>query len=143
MSRTIPNSDIPLGPTAVRLVLITVATAVALAAIGYFPIRAQAGPRGLVGLELGLGAALVAALAGLIPPLLGLRLGPRERTNAMLAGMALRFVLMLGLLLAAMFTGWADRLVVALSAVVAYLVLLVVDTAGLSWLSKRMTRSVP
>ena len=141
MNRTTPNNEPHAGAAALRLVAMTLGSALALGAIGYYPTLAQVGPRGLTGLWLGLGTALVAGLAGLVPSLLSLSLGPRERMNAMLTGMALRFLLMLGLLLAVVLSGWADRVTLAIWAVIGYVVLLAVDTAGLAWLSKRAVRN--
>ena len=135
-----PSRELHFGH-AIRLVLVTVGTTLALAVIGYFPTQSLAGPRGSAGLALGLGIALAASLAGLWPPLRSLRRGPHERTNALLGGMALRFVLMLALLLAAIFSNWADRLTLAIWAVIGYLVLLVVDTAGLARLNRSAVRS--
>jgi hypothetical protein len=119
-----------------RAALLTAGAAALLLLIGYFPTRALAGPDGPTAMALGIGTALLAALAGLLPPMLTLRLGTRERTGGALAGMAVRFVLMLGLLLAAMLSGAAQKLPLALWAAIGYIVFLAVDVAALIRLGK-------
>ncbi len=143
MSDVSSNDGVRPGVAFARLAALAVGITVALAAFGYWPTRTSAGPGGPAGMLLGLGTALVAALAGLVPALIALNYGPRERLNGMLAGMAVRFILMLGMLLAVLLGGWADRVVTALWAVVGYVVLLVVDTVGLSRLNKRLARACP
>ena len=78
---------------------------------------------------------------GLVPPLLTLRQGSRERLNGVLTGMAIRFMLTLALLLAALLSGRLPKLVLALWVAIGYLVLLAVDTAGVIWLLKRAERA--
>jgi hypothetical protein len=143
MSNVSSNDGVRPGIAFARLAALAVGITGLLAALGYWPTRTNAGPGGPLGMLLGLGAALVAALAGLVPALLALKHGPRERLNGLLAGMAVRFVLMLGMLLAVLLSGWADRVVTALWAVVGYVVLLAVDTVGLSRLNQRLARACP
>lgn len=105
--------------------------------IGYVPTRALGGPAAVGAMGLGVAIALGASLAGLVPAVLTLRLAPRERVGGTLAAMVLRFVLVLGLLLAGVLSGVAPRLPLAVWTVLAYLVLLAVDTVGMAWLSRR------
>jgi hypothetical protein len=126
-----------------RLALLSILTAVTLAAAGYFPTMTLAERGGIRGMYLGLGAALTAALAGLVPPLLAAGASPHGRLSGMLASMALRLLVMLGLLLMFLLSGWADKVVLAIWAVVGYIVLLTVDTVGLWWLTRRDSRISP
>ena len=129
------------APVFVRLALLSGATASVAAAIGYFPTRALAGAGGVWAMGVGVAIALLAAVAGLVPPLLAMRLPARQRLNGMLAGMLIRFVLLLALLLAALFSGLLDKAALALWAAIGYIILLAVDTAGLVWLNKRVART--
>lgn len=135
------TADFRPGAAFTRLALLSLVATVVVAAIGYLPTRAMAGPGGVHAMAAGVGIALLAALAGLVPPLLSIRHGPRERLNGLLAGMAVRFVLLLALLLATMLSGLLDRVPLALWAAIGYIILLAVDTAGLAWLTKRMSRT--
>ncbi len=130
------------GAALARLALLAVGVAVVLAGLGWLPTRAIAGDAALPAMGLGIGLALLATLAGLVPPVLATRSGPRERTTAALAGMGLRFALMLALLGAALLAGVQPRAVLAIWAALGYLVLLAVDTAGLVWLLRDSTRKL-
>jgi hypothetical protein len=125
----------------VRLALLSATVAVVVAAVGYIPTRALAGPGGIRAMGVGVGIALLAALAGLVPPLLALRHGPRERLNGLLAGMAIRFILLLALLLATVLSGLLDKVPLALWAAIGYIILLAVDTAGVARLTRRVART--
>ena len=129
------------GRILARLGSISVAVAAAALAIGYWPTRALAGPTGIGAMFVGVGVALVSALAGLIPPLLMLRHGPRERLSGMLTGMLIRFVLTLSLLLAGLLSGRLAQVPLAVWVVAGYLALLAVDTAGLAWVMRRSART--
>lgn len=137
------TSDLSLPPASayLRLALISAAAAVAAVLVGYLPTQRLAGPDGVGAMLLGVGIALLAALAGLVPPLLALRHGPRERLNGVLTGMAIRFMLTLALLLAALLSGRLPKMALALWVAIGYLVLLAVDTAGVLWLMKRAERA--
>ena len=126
-----------------RLATLSVAAIAGATAIAYFPVRTLAGPAGPAALCLGAGIALVAALAGLVPPALTLRLEARQRLQGLLAGMALRFVLACGLLLAALLSRVAPPVTLALATGVGYIVLLAVDTVGVAWLMRRDVRKSP
>jgi len=121
----------------------TVGVAVALLALGYLPTWTVCGPDGLVGLGAGVGIALLAALAGLVPSIAALRRPPPERLTGMLMGMAIRFVLTIGLLLAALFSGLHAKAALVLWAGIGYVVLVGTDTAGIVWLTKRCARTSP
>ena len=124
-----------------RLALASVAAIVAAAAVGYVPIRALVGEEGVGAMCIGAAIALIAALAGLVPPLLTLRLEARVHMQGMLAGMAVRFLLAVALLLAALLGGLGHKATLAFSTAIGYIVLLAVDTLGLAWLMKRNARS--
>lgn len=90
---------------------------------------------------LGVAIALLAALAGLVPSVLMLGRGGQRQMNGMMMGMALRFIITLVLLLAALLSGWLPKLALALWVAIGYMVLLTVDTVGVMWLSKRCARA--
>jgi len=85
----------------------------------------------------GVGIALVAALAGLAPPIIWAAGSPRAPVTGVLIGMGLRFVLPLGLTLAALLSRMLPPVGLAVWVVIAYLVLMTIDTIGLV----RLTRS--
>jgi hypothetical protein len=135
------SSDIGPAGAFFRLVLCSVGTVIAALALGAWPTYALAGTAGIAGLLWGLGLALLSALIGLVPPLLVLRAAPPKRLRGMLMGTLLRFVVMLALLLGSLLTGVAHRVALAVWATIGYILLLAVDTAGVVWFTKRLTRT--
>lgn len=133
-------SDIRPAAAFLRLALLSIAAMLSVAAIGYLPTKALAGGAGLVSMCLGLGIALVGTLAGLVPPLLTAGLAPPHRQSGILGGMAVRFLLTIALLTAALLSGLWAQLPLAIWAAIGYIVLLCVDVAGLLWLNRRRTR---
>ncbi len=65
----------------------------------------------------------------------------QRRAHAALAGMAVRFLVMVALLGAGLLSGIEPRAVLGIWAALGYLALLAVDTAGLVWLNRRMART--
>jgi hypothetical protein len=130
----------PLG-TLVRIALLSVATAVGAAAIGYFPTQAASGTPGLAAMAVGLAIAWCGLLAGLVPWILALHSGPRQQLGGMLAGMAVRFLLTLALLLAALLSCFWPRLPLAVWTGIGYILLLAVETAALARYAKRAART--
>lgn len=122
------------------LALLSVATAAVVLAVGYWPTRVVAGSEGVLAMGWGVGMALVASLTGLVPPLVARRRGPQGRALGLLAGTAARFAVMLVLLLIALLGHGAAKLPLALWAVLAYLLLLAVDTIGVALVSRRAQR---
>lgn len=133
----IKTPDITPWGALLRLGGTLIVAALVSGAIGAWPTCALAGNAGLVGMTVGLCIALVAALGGVLPIIVALPLDPPRRLTAQLAGMALRFVLALGLLIAAILTGYTAKLPLALWTAIGYIVLLAVDTVGLTWLLRR------
>jgi len=130
----------PLG-TFFRLALLSVAVAAGVVVLGYLPTQALASRGAVAMMGLGVGLALVATLAGLVPVVLTVRLGPRQRTQGMLAGMALRFILVLALLLLSLLSKLDDKVVLALWTAVGYIVLLAADTFAVARLARRGART--
>lgn len=124
-----------------RLAALSLAAAVACLVIGYFPTRALGGGPAISAMGLGVGIALIAALAGLIPTIISLRASPRAQVSGTLLGMALRFALTLALLLAGLLGGTTARVPLAIWVVIGYLLLVTIDTAGLVWLNKLRART--
>ena len=124
------------------LALLSLAGSAAVVALGYWPTRALAGYAGVGAMCVGVGLALLAALAGLVPALLTFGRDPRWRLGGLLTGMAIRFILTLGLLITALLSGWLPKVPLALWAVIGYLVLLIIDTVGIARLSSRCARTL-
>lgn len=140
---TAKNGEIRVGAAFARVAAWSVLAVVAGGLVGYYPTTVLAGPEGVKAMLVGLSIALVAAICGLVPPILALPQGPPQRMQGLLAGMLLRFVLALVLLLAGLLAGFVARLPLALWAAIGYIVLLAVDTAALAGLNKRCTRKAP
>jgi hypothetical protein len=124
-----------------RLAALSLAGAVGALAIGYLPTRAIGGEPALTGMLLGMGIALLAALAGLIPPIMSVPRGPRAQVSGTFIGMGVRFILTLALLLAGVLSGLPGRVPLAIWVVIGYLLLVMIDTAGLVWLNKFSART--
>jgi len=135
------NSEMKPGAAYLRLALISAAVTFVLLAVGWLPTRAMAGHAGLVAMVAGLAIALVATLGGLVPTALLAGSTPGNRLKATLTGILIRFVLMLGLLLATLLTGIFSKWALAVWAVIGYIMLLIVDTAGAVWLNQRNVRT--
>ena len=112
------------------LVLLSIIAAVVIMAVGYFPTQAWAGSKGIAAMSLGVGIALLAALAGLVPSVLMIGQGGPRQMNGMLMGMALRFIITLVLLLAALLSGYLPKLALAVWVAIGYVVLL---ASGYYW----------
>jgi len=84
----------------------------------------------------GLSIALAAALAGGIPVVQSLQRPGRERLNAIMVGMALRFVLALGLTVAGVFSGLLAARPLVVWVAIGYVALLGVET----WVLVGLTR---
>ena len=78
-----------------RLAAISGLCAACLAVAGYFPTRAMAGDHSLVGMAVGIGVSLFAALIGAIPICMAASQSPTQGPTAVLAGTAVRFILVL------------------------------------------------
>jgi hypothetical protein len=129
------------GGAYLRLAGLSVAMLAVALAVGFWPTRALAGPTGVAAMVFGGAIALLSALVGLVPAVLTLRSDPRDFHNAALMGMGLRFVLTIGLTVAAVLSGLLARRPLIVWIVIGYLVLLAVDTAGMVWLAKRSGRT--
>jgi hypothetical protein len=113
------------------------AGALAVAALlGAFPTFRVAGPAGLTAMGLGCGIALLAAIAGVIPPLM-IYSEPTRRPVGLLLGTAFRSLVLLVLLLAAIFSGLVPTVPLVVWAGIAYAILLIVDTTALVRFEKR------
>jgi hypothetical protein len=105
-----------------------VATALALALLGYFPTVRLAGSQALTGMLVGIGVSLLAGLLGAVPVGLTAVRAPQKVPQAVLLSTALRLVVVLALAASAILSGWFDRIVVGVWAGVSYLAVLAVDT---------------
>jgi len=137
------DADIRLGEASARLILMSFATAVVLAVAGYWPTRALVGPGGAGAMLLGIGLALLATLAGLLPVLWSLRLPPSKRAGGLLTGMAVRFVLVLGLLLTVLLSCVEQKLALAVWTVIGHVALVVVDMFGILRYAGTARRCIP
>lgn len=130
------------GKLLVRTAALSLVAAVMIAVLGYYPTRTLAGGGGVTAMLVGLAIALAAALVGLVPPLLTCRRPPAQRVSGTLGGMALRFVVALGLLLSLLFLTELNRAALGIWTVIGYMLLLVVDTIVLVRLSERAQRAL-
>lgn len=127
--------NLPPGSAYFRLAGLGAGVALAVAAVGYVPAERLAGAGAGVAWAGGVGLALLATCAGLVPPVLSLRLPAAQRVSGTFAGMLVRFVVLLALLLATLLSGLPQRAPLALGAALGYVVLLAVETAALVRLS--------
>ncbi|MEW6250191.1 MAG: hypothetical protein AB1716_06060 [Planctomycetota bacterium] len=116
--------------------------AILLGALGYMPTMLQAGGAGLGGMLGGISIALVGSWAGSLPTALYLVRPPRQHPTGILAGLAVRFVVTIGLALGAWLTGiWPERPLLIWVGI-AQFVLLAVDVLGLTALLKRAAKGM-
>ncbi|MEE9297094.1 MAG: hypothetical protein V3W34_19305 [Phycisphaerae bacterium] len=111
-----------------RLLAVSVACCVGLIGVGYLPTVHIAGAGAVTGMLLGVSVSLAASALGAIPVCLALGQGRDNAANAILAGMCLRFLVVLILVASLAFSGLVDRVVLVVWVAVSYLVLLLVDT---------------
>jgi hypothetical protein len=136
----------PTGPSPgrlfVRLALLSAGVALATALLGWWP-AAQLGAEVRAGWAwvLGVGLALVAALAGLAPVALTSAAPARARLNGVLGGMLVRMVVLLGLLLPALLLQIMPRVPLAIGAAIGYIFLLAADTVAVVRLQNTSNRS--
>jgi hypothetical protein len=123
-----------------RVALMSTAAAVALAAIGYWPTVAQAGTAGVNAMLVGLAICLVGGWVGALPTVAYLSHPPREHPTGILAGLAVRFGVTLGLTIAAVLTRAFSDVPLLLWVGVGQLVILGVDVFSLTGLLRRAAR---
>ncbi len=111
-----------------RLVAVSVVTAIGIAVLGYYPTIEIAGRQALSSMLAGIGASLAAGLIGAVPVGLVVTKDPKQAPQAILLATALRFTVVLALALVVIFCGRFDRTVAAMWIGISYLVMLAVDT---------------
>lgn len=112
-----------------RFLAWAVAVAVLAAALSWVPTRHLAGEEGVPALLVGCALALLASAVGGVAVARSRRAPtPAARVPAMMAAMALRFVILLALGAMVALSGWFARTPLLLGAAISYLALLVVDT---------------
>jgi uncharacterized membrane protein len=139
----VPSPGIGPAGAWVRLAGLSLGLALVLALVGYVPTRAWAGAAGLVGMSAGIIVALVAALAGLVPPLLALREAPARRVGAMFRGIAVRFAVVILLTGAALLSGQFERRSLLVWMLIAYVALMILDSVVLARLAARSAKAEP
>ncbi len=112
----------------VTLIGISIACAIAMAAIGHYPTARMTGPEGVRGMFFGVSASLLASLLGAIPVCLVAVRAPDKVPLAILAGTALRFVIILMIVVPVTLSGWVDRVAFVSWVAISYLLLLLADT---------------
>jgi len=125
--------------TFARMAGLALATAIVLAAVGYGPTVALAGPTGVRGMFIGIGAALLGAWIGSLIPVLFISTDPRVFLNGILLGLAARFGISLGaaLLLRALDVAPASPLLLWVG--IGQVALLATDTVTLLRLVRNLT----
>ena len=139
MAQPTPASLRP-APAFLRIALVSTAAAAALALIGYWPTKAQAGAPGVNAMLVGIGISLLGGWAGSLPTVAYLPRKPREHANGILLGLAARFAVTLGLAVAAWLTGVFPKAPLLLWVGIGQLVILAVDVPGLVALLKRAAK---
>ena len=109
----------------------------ALIAVGYWPTEAQAGAAGVRAMFVGVGIALAGSWAGSAPSIAYLNRPPQQHPIGILAGLAVRFGVTIGLSLAAWLADILPQTPLLLWIGIAQFVLLGVDVLGLIGLLKR------
>lgn len=117
---------------------IGLATAMVVAAIGYFPIVRFRGRDGAVALAVGCCVSWIAGCIGALPTASALSSRPKQVTTAILASTMVRFITALVLVVPLVLSGWFDKTVLVFFVAVSYLMMLLVDTL----LAVRMIRRV-
>ena len=114
------------------------ATALFVAAVGYFPMLRLRGGAGAAALAVGCCVSWIAGCIGSLPTASALSSRPKQVTTAVLASTMVRFMTALVLVVPLVLSGWFDKTVLVLIVAVSYLMMLMVDTM----LAVRMIRRV-
>lgn len=125
----------------VLLASMALVTSAVLAVAGYFPAKNVAGSEGAVSMLAGIGASLIATLAGAIPIAMGVTGGSQNSGMAILAATTVRFLVMLALVVVLVLGGWFDKTVLVVAAAASYLLLLLADTTVTVQLMKRYSET--
>lgn len=104
------------------------ATALAVAAIGYFPTVRIRGDEGAAALAAGCAVSWIASCIGALPTAAALAARPKQAGTAVLTSTMVRFVTALVLVVPLVLSGWFDKTVLVLFVAVSYLMMLMVDT---------------
>ncbi len=123
-----------------RVLLLCLLIGLIAVTIGYAPTRNAAGQAGVVAMLVGVGIALLGALAGLTPAILAMSHDGPARLLGALQGMALRMLVTLALGGAAAASGVFVVKPLLIWIGLAYLLFLTVDTIVLARLSNRRRR---
>jgi hypothetical protein len=107
---------------------IGLATALSVAAIGYYPTERHAGGGGAAAMLVGCGVSWIASCIGALPTAAALSSRPKQAATAVLASTMVRFVTAIVLVVPLALSGWFDRTVLVLFVAVSYLMMLLVDT---------------
>ncbi len=107
---------------------IGLATALAVAALGYFPTMRLTSGGGAAALAVGCGVSWIASCVGAVPTATALSSRPTQAATAVLASTVVRFITAIVLVVPLVLSGWFDRKVLVLFVAVSYLMMLLVDT---------------
>lgn len=111
-----------------RLVTVSLACAVCLVGLGYFPTMRMTAGEGLTGMLLGIGSSLAASALGAVPVCLAMTQSRDKVPIAILLGTTVRFIVILSLVAVLALTGVVDRVTFIVWVVISYLLMLLVDT---------------
>lgn len=134
------NANVRPAAAMTRIALTSLAVAVAVTVVGYWPTSSLAGAAGVNAMLIGVGISLIGAWAGSAPTVAYLRKEPREHANGILMGLSVRFAVTIGLALAAYLVGDIARKPLLLWVGISQLVILLVDVLGLVSLLKTAAR---
>jgi uncharacterized membrane protein len=141
--KMVPESDLRPVSAAWRLALLCLLAVLVISAVGYAPTRALAGDTGVWSMFVGMGIALAAGLAGLLPPVVAQRRAPHHRKVGVVTRLGNSVKLTLTLLILALFFGQVSKIALATWTAIGYLAMVAVDTAGVTWMLKRAKRTAP
>ena len=104
------------------------ATALVIAAIGYYPTERHAADGGAVAMLVGCSVSWIASCIGALPTAAALSSRPKQAATAILASTMVRFITALVLVVPLVLSGWLEKTVLVLFVAVSYLMMLLVDT---------------
>lgn len=116
-------------------------SAVVIAALGYVPTIRVSGEQAVFSMVVGCCVSWITSSIGAIPLAVALPRDPSKAPVVILGSTAIRFLVVLALVVPLTFSGWVDRKVFVFWVGISYVLMLLVDTAYALLLVKRMKPS--
>ena len=112
-----------------------------VAGLGCIVVARSSTEAGIRSVLAGCGISWVASCAGAIPVALALAARSTQAANSILASTAVRFLVVLALVVPLVLSGWFDDRVFVVSVAVSYLLMLLLDTSFAIRATKRLSES--